>query len=668
MNKKEITIVTEDPWLAPYKENIQHRINTYKKTLSNISKKHHSLIDFASIHTYLGFNYDAENKGWWYREWAPNAESLTLIGDFDHWKKGIPLKLTSGGIWEVFIASPNSLSHQSKVKVRVKSKEKEEERIPACILRTVQDPKTLDFTGQIWKSKNLFKWTDKKFDLKKIQQPLIYEAHVGMASEKEEVSSYREFANQVLPRIKQLGYNCIQLMAIKEHPYYGSFGYHVSNFFAASSRFGTPEDLKYLINKAHNLDIAVIMDAVYSHAVKNHAEGLNEFDGTDYQYFHGGSKGHHQSWDSKLFNYGKEEVLRFLLSSIRYWMEEFHFDGFRFDGVTSMMYEHHGDYVTFDHYDKYFKYQIDEDAVVFLQLANHLIHELKPHAITIAEDMSGMPGICRNIDDGGMGFDYRLGMGIPDYWIKLLKHTSDENWNIHEIWDILTNRRQKEKTIAYVESHDQALVGDKTLAFWLMDKEMYFHMSIGDDNVIIERGIALLKMIRLITATLGGEGYLNFIGNEFGHPEWVDFPREGNGWSYKYTRRQWSLLDNENLKYKYLNEFDKAMIHLLDEYNILHALPAHQLNMDEHNKVIIFERNNLLFLFNFHVSHSIPNYEFNVPQSGDYRSILISDSNVFGGHQRIDENTIYSTFQTQNDNHQLRVYLTNRTAIVLKKI
>ena len=402
--------------------------------------------------------------------------------------------------------------------------------------------------------------------------------------------------------------------------------------------------------------------------MKNIAEGLSEFDGSDHQYFHAGGKGYHTGWDSKLFDYGKTEVLQFLLTNVRYWIEEFHFDGFRFDGVTSMMYHHHGDHVSFDHYDKYFKDQVDWDAICFMQLANKLTHEIKPGAITIAEDMSGMPGISRPIEDGGIGFDYRLGMGIPDYWIKLLKHTRDEDWNMREIWGVLTNRRSKEKTIAYAESHDQALVGDKTLAFWLMDKEMYWHMSKDDTHPVIDRGIALHKMLRLLTASVGGEGYLNFIGNEFGHPEWVDFPREGNDWSYQYARRQWSLVDNPDLKYQFLNEFDGSMILVLRENEILNANGAIERNIDEENKVIIFERNNLVFVFNFSVDQSIPDYKFTIDQSGSYKIVLNSDEAKFGGHDRIENNTIFKSQEDEYGTSWLSIYCTNRTALVLKKV
>lgn len=486
-----------------------------------------------------------------------------------------------------------------------------------------------------------------------------------MAQEEAKVGTYIEFAENILPRIKQQGYTAIQLMAVQEHPYYGSFGYHVSSFFAPSSRFGTPDDLKFLVNKAHEMGIAVIVDLVHSHAVKNIAEGLNLFDGTEYQYFHAGGKGNHDAWDSKLFDYGKKEVLQFLLSNVRYWVEEFHIDGYRYDGVTSMLYAHHGDYISFDHYDKYFN-DLDTDVVLYFQLANTIIHEVKKDAIVIAEDMSGLPGLCRPVHEGGLGFDYRLAMGIPDYWIKLLKHKPDEQWDIHEMWQTLTNRRGGEKTIAYAESHDQALVGDKTLAFWLMDKEMYFDMHIAHENLIIERGIALHKLIRLFTLALGGEAYLNFIGNEFGHPEWVDFPREGNDWSYQYARRQWSLADDEALKYKYLLAFDEQMLSLSKSHHVASAMPARQLNMDSDNHVIIFERNNLIFIFNFHPEKSIPDYRFKVEECAKYEILLNSDAAAFGGFDRIDDEMSYPSVCLFGE-HFLSIYIPSRVCLVLKK-
>ncbi|NNM30090.1 MAG: 1,4-alpha-glucan-branching enzyme, partial [Akkermansiaceae bacterium] len=592
-----LPIVRDDPWLEPYQDSIQRRLERFQHELKEIRQKHGSLLTYASVHRRSGIHFQEASDTWTVREWAPAAREISLIGDFNDWDpRSHPLAMAGDGIWQLVLPE-DALSPGERVKLHIVGADgSEHDRIPACIRRTVQDPETHDFSGQIVAPGEAFRWKH-PFDPKGLGAPIIYEAHVGMAGEEHRVHSYREFAEKVLPRIKKAGYNTVQLMAVAEHPYYGSFGYHVSSFFAPSSRFGTPEELKYLVDEAHGHGLAVLMDIVHSHAIKNYAEGLNNFDGSGNQYFHADGRGEHSGWDSKCFDYGRPEVQRFLLSNLRYWLEEFRFDGFRFDGVTSLLYWHRG-HTSFDHYDKYFVHDVDEDAVLYLQLATKLIEEARPGAIVIAEDMSGMPGLCRPIDDGGFGFTHRLAMGIPDYWIKLLKHSTDEQWNLEEIWGMLANRRYGEPNIAYAESHDQALVGDKTLAFWLMDQEMYWHMRIDDEHPVIERGIALHKMIRLLTLAAGGEGWLNFIGNEFGHPEWVDFPREGNDWSYHHCRRQWSLLDNRELRYRFLAAFDRAMVRNAGQHKILSAPPAQLLHVHNDNKVLICERGRLIFAFN----------------------------------------------------------------------
>jgi len=668
VHEKKLKLVKQDPWLKPSEKDIEERYQRYLSRLEIIERDFGGLTQIANGYNYFGVNYDAKRKGWMYREWAPQAKALYLVGDFNSWEQfSYPLQRNEFGIWEIFIdeaSHKDTFVHGSKIKVLVDSAKGLQYRIPAYITRVIQDEDTKNFSGQLWFSEQ-FDWSGDTYNVKQAGELFIYEAHVGMAQEKEGVGTYLEFTKSILPRIKAGGYNAVQLMAIQEHPYYGSFGYHVSNFFAPSSRFGTPEDLKYLIKTAHQMGIAVILDIVHSHTVKNTVEGINEFDGSDSQYFHPGSRGEHPQWDSKLFDYGKPEVERFLLSNIKYWLEEFHFDGFRFDGVGSMMYHHHG-LETIDSQEKYFRQGVEWDALTYLQLANKLAHELYPEAITIAEDVTGMPGLTFPVDDGGLGFDYRLGMGVPDFWIKLLKEYRDEEWNIDEMWHVLNDRLPYVKTVTYAESHDQALVGDKTLAFRLMDKEMYFHMHKDDPNLVVERGIALHKMIRLFTISLGGQAYMNFMGNEFGHPEWIDFPREGNNWSYKYCRRQWSLADDPNLKYQYLGNFDKAMIQMIKEHKVMSSLFGNQLNVDDQNKTIVFERNNLIFVFNFHPTASIPDYKFPVPKAGEYRLILNSDDQAFGGHNRVDPLVRYIS-NNEGEANILRIYNVNRTAQVFER-
>jgi 1,4-alpha-glucan branching enzyme len=665
-------IVKNDPWLEPACQEIMDRQTRYLQALDEITRLSGSLVKFADAYSFFGIHHDKQRKGWIYREWAPKADDLYLFGDFNGWQRYTHrLTKSQEGIWEIFLPDSeyiDRLTHLSKIKVLVHSGQGWMERIPAYIQRVEQDPDSKDFTAQIWDPPRKFNWEGDKPVIGSLKELIIYESHPGMAQEREGIGTFVEFADYLIPYIKNAGYNTIQMMAVAEHPYYGSFGYHVSNFFAVSSRFGTPDDLRYLIKKAHEQGIAFIMDIVHSHTVKNTLEGLNMFDGSEDQYFHPGERGNHPHWGSKVFNYGKREVQQFLLSNIKFWMKEFHIDGFRFDGVTSMLYFDHGFRDGWD-LEGYFMKGVEWDAITYLKLANKLIHTINSKAVSIAEEVSGMPGVARPIAEGGLGFDYRMGMAIPDYWIKNLKDRKDEEWDLGAMWHIMNDRLPGVKTVAYCESHDQALVGDQTIAFRLMQSEIYFKMSLKEQSLEIDRGIALHKMIRLFTITLGGQAYLNFMGNEFGHPDWIDFPREGNGWSYKYARRQWSLVENPGLKYRFLGAFDKRMIKLVKDFGILSEGYGKLLQTDGTNKTIAYERNGLIFVHNFHISHSIPGYGFPVPEPGDYRIILNSDNPEFGGMGRINESTIHTTrYFPETGTHMLYIYNTNRTATVYQRI
>ena len=649
-----------------YEKDIELRVNDYKRKKKELLGRGETLSDFANGAEYFGFHRTSD--GWVYRDWAPAADEMYLIGDFNGWNKtSHPMEKKENGVFEIQLDGKDALYNGCKVKAIVVNGDRVMERIPLYAKYVTQDPVTYMWCAEIYEEEKPFEWTDSEFKGEKI--PLIYECHIGMAQEKYGIGTYTEFKDNILPRIKDLGYNTIQIMAIMEHPYYGSFGYQVSNFFAASSRYGKPAELKDLINTAHEMGIRVLLDVVHSHAVKNTNEGINEFDGTDYQFFHAGAKGNHSAWDTKLFNYGKNEVIHFLLSNLKFWMTEYHFDGFRFDGVTSMIYLDHGLGSAFDHYDKYFSMNTDIEALTYLTLANELIHQINKEALTIAEDMSGMPGMCIPIRSGGIGFDYRLAMGVPDMWIKFLKEYRDEDWDIWRMWYELTGRRPKEKVIGYAESHDQALVGDKTIMFRLCDKEMYWCMNKDSQNIIIDRGIALHKMIRLVTHSLAGEGYLNFMGNEFGHPEWIDFPREGNGWSYHYCRRQWSLVDNHDLKYEWLNNFDKAMIQMSKSENLLSPKnEAHNLWVHQGDKILMYEKGKEVFVMNFHPNRSFSGYFVPVSQPGEYKVILTTDDPNFGGCDRVSQTTTYQTVQLPDGRYGFQVYIPSRTAIVFKKM
>lgn len=584
------------------------------------------------------------------------------------------MKKNDFGVWEVTLPAKDgmpAIPHNSKLKITMEIPGGERiDRLPAWIKRVVQDLSVSPvYEAVFWNPPAEERYTFKQQRPKRPESLRIYEAHVGISSPETRVATYKEFTKNMLPRIKYLGYNAIQLMAIMEHAYYASFGYQVNNFFAASSRYGTPEDLKELIDTAHSLGLVVLLDVVHSHASKNVLDGLNMFDGTDHLYFHGGGKGQHELWDSRLFNYGHHEVLRFLLSNLRFWMEEYRFDGFRFDGVTSMLYTHHGIGTGFSGgYHEYFGPSVDEDGVMYLQIANEMLHQLYPEVITVAEDVSGMPALCLPLSLGGVGFDYRLAMAVPDLYIKWLKEKADDEWDMGNLSFTLTNRRHGEKTIAYAESHDQALVGDKTLMMWLCDKEMYDHMSVLSPlTPIIERGMSLHKLIRLVTHGLGGEGYLNFEGNEFGHPEWLDFPREGNGNSFWYARRQLNLTEDPLLRYRFLNEFDRAMQLTEEKYGWLHSPQAYVSLKNETDKVLVFERAGLLWIFNFHPTNSFTDYRVGVETAGTYRIVLDSDDTEFGGFGRNQKETRFFTTDLPWNGRKnfVQVYIPTRTALVL---
>lgn len=666
--RRPLATLEDDPYLDPYRADLQRRAALAQDLADRLTGGKIALKDFASAHTYYGMHRTAE--GWVFREWAPHADAMYLIGDRTEWRKNEVYRarrLDDHGRWELRLP-PEALAHGDLYRLHLNWPGGEGDRIPTYARRVVQDPHSLIFNAQVWAPSEPYAWRH-AFQVPPVG-PLIYECHIGMAQERGGVGTYREFEEHVLPRIVAAGYNALQVMAIAEHPYYGSFGYQVANFYAASSRYGTPDELKSLIDAAHGHGVAVIMDLVHSHAAPNEVEGLARFDGTCYQYFHNGARGQHPAWGSCCFDYGRLDVIHFLLSNCRFWLDEYRVDGFRFDGVTSMLYQHHGMGPAFTSYDQYFDGSVDEDALSYLALANRVIHEVRPDAVTIAEDVSGMPGLAAPAAAGGCGFDFRLAMGIPDMWFKLIRDTADDDWNMDFLTHELTNRRQDERTVSYAESHDQALVGGKSIIFQLADAAMYDAMAVSVSNLQVERAVALHKMIRLFTLFSAGHGYLNFMGNEFGHPEWIDFPREGNGWSYHYARRQWHLRDDPTLRYHGMGEFDRELITLARGAGLLETADARLLYAHNDHKIVAFGRGDWVAIGNFHPTVSVADYAVDVP-AGAYVLDIDTDEGRFCGLNRLEAGQRYvaqGLGPERGNQPGIRVYLPCRTAIVLKRV
>ena len=671
----EFDLINQDPYLKNFEWAIKRRNEHFKNLLHQIESNEKSLENFSNSYQNMGLHV-LPNGDIKYREYAPGARGIALFGEFNNWNRDqYWAKRDQYGFWELIIPNEDGkprIKHKTKVKCNVVLNNGQwADRNPIWIEYLYQNTQSLIFDGVFWNPEEKYVWKYPKKHMPRPRSLRIYEAHVGMSSFYPKITTYKDFAENILPRIKKLGYTAVQLMAIMHHANYASFGYHVNNFFAISSLFGTPEELMELIDKAHEMGLFMIMDIVHSHASSNVDDGFNNWDGTDYLYFHGGKMGHHSLWDSRLFNYSSYETLRFLLSNCAYYSEKFRFDGFRFDGITSILYRNHGIRYSFSgDYKEYFSDNFDEDGGVYLMLANKLLHQINPEVITIAEDVSGMPGLCLTVEQGGFGFDYRLNMSVSDKWIQLLKEYKDENWNMGNLIFTLTNRRYNEKHVGYCESHDQSIVGDKTIAMWLFDKEMYWNMSCNSpETIIISRGMSLHKLIRMITFALGGEAYLCFMGNEFGHPEWVDFPRPGNGFSYAHCRRRWDLCDNKNLRYKYLYNWDVAMNKLDDVFNFISSPFQYVSLKHEDDKIVVFEKGDLLFIFNFHPNKSFENYKIGTKWGTRHKIVLDSDEFRFFGKGRLEygHDHFFPIINEgwNNRPNQFNLYIPSRTCMVL---
>ncbi|XP_047249302.1 1,4-alpha-glucan-branching enzyme 3, chloroplastic/amyloplastic isoform X3 [Capsicum annuum] len=537
-----------------------------------------------------------------------------------------------------------ALPHGSQYRVYFNTPNGPLERVPAWATFVIPDADGKQAVAVHWEPtpEYAYKWKHKQ--PVKPKSLRIYECHIGISGQEPKISSFNDFISKVLPHVKEAGYNAIQIIGVVEHKDYFTVGYRVTNFYAVSSRYGTPDDFKRLIDEAHGLGLLVFLEIVHSYAAADEMVGLSLFDGTNDCYFHTGKRGLHKFWGTRMFKYGDLDVLHFLLSNLNWWVEEYHVDGFHFHSLSSMLYTHNGFASFTGDMDEYCNQYVDKDALLYLILANEVLHTLHPNVITIAEDATLYPGLCDQTSQGGLGFDYFANLSASEMWLALLENTPDHEW--------------------CMKNHNQSISGGCSFAEILIGNSLG-KSSISQESLV--RGCSLHKMIRLITCTIGGHAYLNFMGNEFGHPKRVEFPMSSNNFSFSLANRSWDLLEND-VHYQ-LFSFDKDMMDLDKNGRILSRGLANIHHVNDTTMVISYLRGPNLFVFNFHPVNSYERYTIGVEEAGEYQITLNTDEKKYGGRGLFghDQN-LQRTINRRADGKRicLEVPLPSRSAQVYK--
>ncbi|KAG8075748.1 hypothetical protein GUJ93_ZPchr0006g43795 [Zizania palustris] len=558
-----------------------------------------------------------------------------------------------------------AISHKDKYRLYFNTPDGALERIPAWATYVLPDVRGKQSYAVHWEPppEEIYKW---RFERPKVKGSLrIYECHVGISGSEQKISSFQEFTSNVLPHIKDAGYNAIQLIGIVEHKDYSSVGYKVTNYFAVSSRFGTPEDFKKLVDEAHGLEMVVLLDIVHSYASADELVGLSLFDGSNDCYFHTGKRGHHKYWGTRMFKYDDVDVLHFLFSNLNWWVTEYHIDGFQFHSLSSMLYTHNGFSTFTGAMEEYCNQYVDKDALIYLILANEMLHELHPDIITIAEDATFYPGLCEPTTQGGLGFDYWVNLSIPEMWLWHLENVPGQEWSMNKIMKVLISKNCN--MLSYVENHNQSISGRKSFAEIILHKEKCSNNSVSDDGIF--RACSLLKIIKLLTFSTSGGAYLNFIGNEFAHPKRIEFPMSGNDYSFGLANRQWELL--EKGVHKHIFNFDKDLMSLDGKERLILRGSPNIHHCDDTSMFISFTRGPFLFVFNFNPDATSGLYSVGVDEAGEYQLILNTDETKYGGRGELKSNQY---MKRTSDNrvggcrNSLELALPSRSAHVYKLV
>ncbi|XP_058788144.1 1,4-alpha-glucan-branching enzyme 3, chloroplastic/amyloplastic [Vicia villosa] len=558
------------------------------------------------------------------------------------------------------------IPHGSKYRVYFNTTNGPLERVPAWATYVQPELDGRQAYAIHWEPppEDVYKWKNQSPKVPKSLR--IYEAHIGISGSEPKISSFNDFTDKTLPYIKEAGYNAIQLIGVVEHKDYFTVGYRVTNFYATSSRYGTPDDFKRLVDEAHGLGLLVFMEIVHSYAAADEMVGLSLFDGSNDCYFHSGKRGQHKFWGTRMFKYGDVDVLHFLLSNLNWWIEEYQIDGFQFHSLSSMIYTHNGFASFTGDLEEYSNQYVDKDALLYLIMANEILHVLHPNIITIAEDATYYPGLCEPTSQGGLGFDYYVNLSAPEMWSTFLETVPDHEWSMTKIVNTLVSKKENaNKMLLYAENHNQSISGRRSLAEVLFG-EIDEHSEHYKESLL--RGSSLHKMIRLITLTIGGRAYMNFMGNEFGHPKRVEFPTSSNDYSYSLANRQWDLLEKDGV-HRDLFTFDKDMMRLDKNERVLsRGFPSFH-HVNDSSKVISYVRGPLLFIFNFHPTDSYDSYTVGVEEAGEYQLILNTDEIKYAGQGILRENQYFQrTISKRVDGHRncIEVQLPSRTAQVYK--
>lgn len=469
------------------------------------SGKHYKLYEKLGSRT---VDLDGEH-GVYFAVWAPNANYVSVIGDFNGWNSAehpLMVRWDESGIWEGFIPNLSNGTHY-KYHIGTATGEKLEKADPFAI-RTELPPRTASIVDTTWYTWEDQDWMDRRYDKNALDKPFsVYEMHIGSwmcdPADPERFLNYREVAERLVPYLQEMNFTHVEFMPIMEHPYYPSWGYQITGYFACSSRYGSPQDFMYLIEALHQAEIGVILDWVPSH-FPGDAHGLYRFDGSHLFEHEDPRKGYHPDWKSYIFNYGRNEVRSFLISNALFWLDRYHVDGLRVDAVASMLYldysRNHGEWEP-----NLFGGNENLDAVQFLKEFNEAVYTNFPSAQTIAEESTSWPGVSRPTYQGGLGFGMKWMMGWMHDTLAYFKEDPINRKYAHDNMTFGTVYGFHENFMLPF-SHDEVVYGKHS---------MHYKMP-GDDW----QRVANLRALYVYMFTFLGTKLL-FMGSEFGQTaEW----------------------------------------------------------------------------------------------------------------------------------------------------